>query len=401
MNNRTVDYGDLRVTLTSAYTWNWDDTGSGATMSIMCWQPKVQGDMRPLGGVAVSSGYFEVNGKRATLLVGPKPGSSGSSPVVASPVRWEWLWNDKGSGGKHSGTFWRPVAPDGYVALGDVATYEWTAPSLDIIWCLRADLVKSADFEKTAIWMDQGSGGAWDCSVWKVVPRAVGVDGSENIPIFADTFIVNTAYTEPNSGLASVPVLHMPKSYQRFTAPVPQLTPSTIPETGDIFSETDQCQVTLPFTSFFPPDDKRSLDNIADPFCIISKTVAWHVEGVWVNNASGEFDRTQTVKYGISKEQKEEMVNSFGVEVTVEGGIKAVSYSVSLNYQFTYTTSSSYTEFSEKQVEEKIIVPGHYAKALCSKHIWLKGKRRDGSELSQLEVTANDDIHFTGCNLPK
>ncbi|PHH91001.1 hypothetical protein CDD83_1979 [Cordyceps sp. RAO-2017] len=400
MPNKTMDYGDLRITLTSDYGWNWDDSGSGANRSVMVWTPSIQGDMRPLGSVAFGSGFHEAGGTRASLLVGRNPNSGGNS-AVARPVRFEWLWNDKGSGGKHSGTFWRPVAPDGFVALGDVCTYKWGEPSLNSIWCLRADLVKDGAFPDTDIWNDRGSGGAWDCSLWQVTPKPVGVSGSESIPVFADTFRFNGAYSRPNSGLASVPALSLPKSYTPFTAPVPAVTPTTIPDRGNIYNETNQCAVTLPFTAFFRPDDRRSLDNIANPFCTVSKSVAWKVEGVWVNDAAGDFTRSQTVKYGISKEQKEEMQHSVGVEVSVEGGIKAVSYSVSLNYQFTYSSSTSFTEYTEKTVEEKFTVPEYSAKVLFSKHVWLRGKRSDGSDLSYVEVAANDDTHFGGCKLPR
>lgn len=33
--NKTLDYGDLRITMTSTYTWAWDDSGSGATRETL------------------------------------------------------------------------------------------------------------------------------------------------------------------------------------------------------------------------------------------------------------------------------------------------------------------------------------------------------------------------------
>ncbi|POR38272.1 Uncharacterized protein TPAR_01530 [Tolypocladium paradoxum] len=199
------DYGDLRVTLTSNYSWNWDDTGNGISQHTIIWTPVAQGGMRSLGSVCLGQGFFELGNQRASLLVGNNPSSTSSRPAVASPVGWTWCWNPKGQGGKHDGTICRPIAPDGYVALGDVAQYLWDQPSLSTIWCLRADLVQDATFEGNNIWNDQGSGGDWDVSCWSVVPRPVGTSGSEKLPIFADTFRYNGAYARPDLSLAAGP----------------------------------------------------------------------------------------------------------------------------------------------------------------------------------------------------
>ncbi|PNY25251.1 Uncharacterized protein TCAP_04822 [Tolypocladium capitatum] len=106
MPNHTWDYGDLRVTLTSIYGWNWDDTGNGISQAIMIWKPVAQGDLCPLGSVALGSGFYELGGQRATLLAGNNPNSTSSLPVVAIPFGWTWLWKPKGQSTKHDGTIW-------------------------------------------------------------------------------------------------------------------------------------------------------------------------------------------------------------------------------------------------------------------------------------------------------
>ena len=42
MTNATQDYGDLRVTMTSAFNWVWNDQGSGATKSFEAYHPVSQ-----------------------------------------------------------------------------------------------------------------------------------------------------------------------------------------------------------------------------------------------------------------------------------------------------------------------------------------------------------------------
>lgn len=94
------------------------------------------------------------------------------------------------------------------------------------------------------------------------------------------------------------------------------------------------------------------------------------------------------------------MSHEVGVEVSVGTGIELVEFGVKLNYQFTYSSSSSYTEFSEQTVTDEINVPKKNATALFSKHIWMKGVSFDESEvISEIQFVANDELHFSGYNL--
>lgn len=122
--------------------------------------------------------------------------------------------------------------------------------------------------------------------------------------------------------------------------------------------------------------------------------------GVWVNYADGNFQRSQTLTTGVSKTQSEEMSHSVGVDISASFGIKLVNFDISLNYQFTYASSTSFTEYSEKTVTESFDVGSHYAKVLFSKHIWLEAMRADGSSvIRQVEFAASDDVHFSGTPL--
>ncbi|RYC56124.1 hypothetical protein CHU98_g10091 [Xylaria longipes] len=86
MANKTFDYGDLRISMTSNYGWVWDDTGSGATRSVCLWTPSSQGDLFPLGDYAQPGSFFEIGGKRASLLVGQNPNTRPTQPAVARSI---------------------------------------------------------------------------------------------------------------------------------------------------------------------------------------------------------------------------------------------------------------------------------------------------------------------------
>lgn len=401
MSNKTLDYGEVRVTVTSAYDWVWNDSGSGASRDGTFWNPKPQGGLKPLGSVGMS-GYGDINGKRGSLLLGLAPGKTppGGKPAVVSPQGYTQIWTDKKSGGKFDGSLWRPVAPSGYVSCGDVCASGWSAPSTNLVWCLRADLVRDGAFLASSLWDDKKSGSSSDVSCWAVVPQSVGISGAEKLPVLADAFRAHNRYDRPDSGTAYVPALKVERDYDPFNALLPKITPKTIPSKGENFDLMEQCHVVLPFLAFLPPTDPLCLNNIKDPFIILKKSIAWSVEGVWVNDARGAFTRSQKIKYGVSKTQSQEMTHTVGVEISASTGIGIVETSVSLNYQFSQTNASSFTEFSEKEVTETFEVPPHHATVLFTKHIWIRGERADGSHVMvQIEIAANDDVHFSGCDL--
>ncbi|KAF4210319.1 hypothetical protein CNMCM5878_004636 [Aspergillus fumigatiaffinis] len=184
--NLTHIYGDLVVTFTSAYDWVWNDRGSGAIRDGAFWHPKPQGSLRPLGSIGINN-YSNVNGQQAALLVGANPNNppSGGMPAVANPIGYTLIWTDKGSHTMRDCSFWRPVAPSGYVSLGDVAQLGWNK----------------------SLWNDRRSGADKDVSIWEIHPYISGANGSESMPIPAGTFRSNQSHSKPDPGLALVPLL--------------------------------------------------------------------------------------------------------------------------------------------------------------------------------------------------
>ncbi|PYI01572.1 hypothetical protein BO78DRAFT_464565 [Aspergillus sclerotiicarbonarius CBS 121057] len=380
MSNKTYEYGELVVTLTTAFTAIWNDKGSGASRDGGFWHPITQGTLRPLGSMAIGN-FNTLNGKRAALLIGAKS-SSGTNPPVKAPTGYTLVWTDKGSGADADGSFWRPIAPSGYTSMGDV--------------------VQSADGQYAAesIWDDKKSKADADVSIWEVQPYTNGVDGSEFLPIVAGTFRANTNHeNSPDLGYAVVPTLQVPKEFADFTEPAPPLTAGNIPSTGTTYTWTEQCAVTLPFTSFYDDTDARSLQLISNPFCTVSRSIVWYVEGSWVNGTAGEIRRSKTIRTGVTSEQSSEFAHSTGVELSAKTGV-VTKLKVVLNYQFTYTTSSTNSEYREEEVTTEIVVPAYHASVMFSKRILIKGKRADGSAITgQVDFNANDDVYMRGVDL--
>ncbi|GKZ27017.1 hypothetical protein AbraIFM66951_004109 [Aspergillus brasiliensis] len=405
MANKTYAYGELVVTLTSKFDDIWNDAGSGATRDGGFWHPisqvTTQGTLRPLGSMAVGN-FKELNGQRAALLIGAKSSSS-SNPPVKAPTGYTQLWVDKNSGAKRDGSFWRPIAPSGYIAMGDVVQSGWTMPSTSKVWCVRSDLVADGQYADESVWDDNMSGVGGNVSIWEVYPYPNNISGSEFLPVVAGTFRAMTDAphsVKPDLGYAVVPTLKIPRDFAEFTDPTPTFTASTIPSTGTTYTWVGQCEVTLPFTSFYSDTDQRSLQLISNPFCKLNRSITWYVEGSYINNSAGTIRRSKQVTTGVSSAQSTELAHNTGVAIESKAGIWLVKLKVNLNYQFSHTSSSTNEEYQEETITTEFDVPSYHATVVFSKRVRIKAQRADGSIVTgQLDFGINEDTHLAGVEL--
>jgi hypothetical protein len=370
--NSTIPFGDLLITLTSAYDWRYNDSGSGSDRDGSFFHPQSQGSMRPLGSVVID-GYDDINNNRASMLVG-----DGGNAAVASPVSYTSIWNDAGSGGDNDGSVWRPVAPQGYVTLGDVAVKGYDAPSLEDVWCVRADLVTPSAYDSAPTWTDQGSGGDNDIAAWHVVVRDPANDATKGV-LEPDTFISVASYDEgPNYGLAYVLLVPIVAQSAQVPAGPPPLTSRTAPpaETQPYMDRA----VTLPFTSMFARTDRQSLDNIGEPFCTLQRWCGWTLTLFDDNTTSLPQSSSKATTVGITDTTSETFANSVGVKVGVSYGVLTKA-SIELSYQFTYTTSSTRALLTSDTVTRQLATPSQHAAALWTAHFAFKSVRLDGSEI--------------------
>ncbi|KNG46191.1 duf946 domain-containing protein [Stemphylium lycopersici] len=389
MPNEIQIYGDLK---------RWNDKSSGARRHVEFHHPKAQGDMRPLGSFAYPQ-YEDQNGKRASLLVGNAADSS-KTPAVASPIGYKMMWDVADSGSKYRGSLWRPLPPNGYVSLGDISVGHYDTPSTDEVWCVRAGLAVDADYDPASLWDGGDSGARMRVSVWGIAPPAPNPSGSDKIAALDDMFRVSSEYTPPSMDLAKVLALPCPKNFTKFNATAPTCNKKNLPRGGDKFSELKQCEVVLPFTVFFPSTDRACLQQISRPFCRLARTTAWYVHATHSNNSGGEISDKTTVTRGVSKTESTEMAHSAGVKISASYGISGFGMGVSLNYQFTSTTTSSYNEYTESSREQGFTVPPYHATVFLVRHVWLKATRSDGTAvLRETGFNANDDIHLIGVKL--
>ncbi len=382
--NASRPYGDLQVSLTSSYDKRYPDSGSGAKRDGTFWHPHGDGVFRPLGSVCID-GYGDINNNRASMLV-----ADGGNGAVAAPVDYSWVWDDSGSGADWDGAVWRPVAPAGYIALGDVATSNHDKPSVNDIWCVRVDLVATGIFAGDCAWNDQGSGGKHDVAAWPVVLGDPSTDPAKAV-FEPDTFFsVDNYDTPPNAGLARV--LLVPVVAAQSDEPTrPRLSSRTAPDPTT--APVKDRSVTLPFTSMFDRTDRPALDQIANPFCTLERWACYSLTLFDDNTTSTPQTSSKTTTVGVTDTDSQSFANSVGVKIGYETGV-VTKWKVELNYQFTYTSSSGTAVLKSDSVQRNLSTPPGHAAALWSANYTFKAVRADGSAIGRdLSFDANSFAH--------
>ncbi|KID82410.1 DUF946 domain-containing protein [Metarhizium guizhouense ARSEF 977] len=166
---------ELVTKITASFTQRWNDAGSGASRNGGFWHPNSDGEFRPVGSVGVGN-HKDINGSYSAVLIAHNPAATQTANAegmyespLASPIGYTQIWTDAGSKAKKNGSFWRPIPPNGYVALGDVAQNGWLpAPSVGDVWCVRRDLAVPGSFGSPSVWDDKKSGSKKDVSVWEI-----------------------------------------------------------------------------------------------------------------------------------------------------------------------------------------------------------------------------------------
>lgn len=98
----------------------------------------------------------------------------GETDLLAKPVDFVKTWDSRKTGARYGDvSFWRPVPPAGYVALGDVTNANNDQkPSKDSMRCVHKSMVVAGQWAYPQAWWDSGSGGSYgDASLWCARPK--------------------------------------------------------------------------------------------------------------------------------------------------------------------------------------------------------------------------------------
>ncbi|CAM6020809.1 unnamed protein product [Sphagnum balticum] len=151
-----------------------------------------------------------------------------TSHALTSPVDYVMVWSSQAWNGKQNGHcwFWLPVAPEGYKAVGFLATNTEEKPGLDSVVCVRMDLTEDC-IAAEKMWDAGGFSKVSPFSIWGTKPRVRGVTQkgvdagcfSCFISCNADCQVPVACVSNTNLHLSAMPTLEQVQSVQASYGP--------------------------------------------------------------------------------------------------------------------------------------------------------------------------------------
>ncbi|KAK6146409.1 hypothetical protein DH2020_020278 [Rehmannia glutinosa] len=89
-----------------------------------------------------------------------------SDKLFVFPVGYDLVWRNCLDDYKNHVSIWHPRAPEGYVSLGCVAVSNFAEPELDFVYCVAESLCEETTFEEQKIWSAPDSY-PWACHVYQ------------------------------------------------------------------------------------------------------------------------------------------------------------------------------------------------------------------------------------------
>lgn len=89
-----------------------------------------------------------LNAPRSALMAVVMKYNANERPPTAFPIDFEKVWE----GDKKRVSFWKPVAPQGYVSIGNVVVSSSEKPSTNCVVCVRQDFAEVASLPPSAAW---------------------------------------------------------------------------------------------------------------------------------------------------------------------------------------------------------------------------------------------------------
>ncbi|MCB9758887.1 MAG: Vps62-related protein [Alphaproteobacteria bacterium] len=307
--------------------------------------------------------------------------------VLQFTSTFDLLWNDKKSGGKYNGGYWKPVPPAGFHALGSLGLSNYDDPNGKVgVLCVKETrsgsgaLARPLSYER--IWKDSGSGARKNGSCWRPVPPAGYValgdvfqsghndapslddvmcvrqdltyDGKVGDRIWTDkgtgsdkdfgswevitpdafldserglfapnTFIGRASHDKPDAGDV-VHVLNLLIPAHQVPEPEPPELTSRARPPSETTPQIDRV-ITVPYTAI--QDDSKDtawkLEN--SPFYEVEREINYSLLLFDDNRTSTTQVQKDTIAVGVTKSQSETFSQKTGISVTAESGVSFIA----------------------------------------------------------------------------
>lgn len=371
-----VQFGELVLAFTTAYDYRWNDKGSGADRDVAFYHPKPPAGFFALGSIGVAN-YDSPNGKFASMCVKAAT-TVGGKPALAAPTGWTFIWNDKGSGANDDGSCWRPIAPEGYVALGDVFVAGYNPPSGQQVMCVAKELVYEGRIGNL-IWDDAGSGADRDFGAWQIEAGRAFLDTPDGV-FAVNSFVGRDSHAKPDSSAVAWNLLLPLPTFEAGGPEKPVLKSRTKPP-AHTTPVVDRI-VTVPFTAVVDNDKTLQWRVENSPFYTVERSVDYALVLFIDNTTKTQQSASTAITTGVSRESSETFSITTGITVSYESGIDAGGFSTkvtaSLSIELGYSSTTAVTQFRSETDEAILVAAPDHAAALWTESDSLRVRRADG-----------------------
>ncbi|WP_085698058.1 Vps62-related protein [Pseudomonas sp. B26(2017)] len=394
---------NLLINFTTEFHRIWDNTGSKSKPGSF-WRPTPAPDLLPgyfpLGDLVVA-GRDNINDKKVMAVVREgdlQNTEPGKGPALSRPDDYQLVWNDIGSNANGDCSVWRPIPPQGYVALGLVCSNDRSKPSFNAVRCVRTDLVIAAS-TGDLIWSDKGSGADRDFSAWSVKPPAAPAG---EIYFAPGTFIGENGYGKPASPIIAYAL--------RMQIPLQVESPPAAPVlTGhDVSAALTPAKITrvvqLPW---FAVNDSlmANLEQLrTSPFYSLERTDRYLLVGQGQNST----DMNRALKSKAGRTQSWETLRKFCRNTGIEIGDQwspsrslpepVIICSAKLHNSFFNAESEPFEWVNSSDAEVIALVAKNRFAAVYVLQSDYRLLREDGSQVEgHFSFTDMDSLHMTDC----
>ncbi|MFO7653186.1 MAG: Vps62-related protein [Candidatus Krumholzibacteriia bacterium] len=281
--------------------------------------------------------------------------------------------------------FWRPVPPAGYVALGMVVTH-WTSP--DSVACIRADLTVPAAASPTPLYTFNAY--STDFSWWGVEQPNSGPHGGAYLA--PGTFFYEPGLSPPTLD----PVLHILNVELPLLAEAPpqEFAPtlagyaSPPQQTAPRFARAMLAPCTIVRDAQYADDMPWRIAN--SPFYRLERQVYYKLLYHNYNQTSEVQTNSVTLRSGASVTQSEAFHVNTGVSIAFETGVDIKMFSAkvttTVSLEMGYETQTSVSQLEEKEVQTSINTAPGKAAAMWQEFNRYVLYRHDGTTLEPVSA---------------
>ncbi|MEV4746411.1 hypothetical protein AB0K21_08575 [Streptosporangium sp. NPDC049248] len=385
-------------TLTWSATQRYGDLEIGFGNAIRTW-PVPDGSTHPSGiwrlGTMPGNNRWAAGMHFGPGSPGALPGAislrdvSSDQSLLRRPVRWQYLGPLPSAG-----ALWRPIPPEGYVALGDIAVRNDMPPEqyagyADTVCVKRVhngrSYVRPAECGQQLF-----EAGGW--RLWSIVtPHHPDDDLEERLILPLGCFTAVNSSGRP----APTPVtwiLDLPAVIDRRPGPeIPELTSHARPPAQALITDRT---VTVPY--FMVKDDARDVQwkVTHSPFYRILRRRHYELV-LYRDNRNGTLPQPerQEVTTGVTREVSDAFSRSVGITVGVQVGVEVsaaplgvgvsttVTNSVSTSIETGYERRNTVSTMREETKDRGLNIPPHSSACLWMEHHTLTAMRGNGDSL--------------------